>query len=340
MPKVTSSCGEIRTAYSLGKGARVRLRSSAVSDTATSAESEAEIPEVEGARGDGIDRAMNVGYVAIDGRVMEGIASPTTMRTGVEFGAGTLSEELESIAVNEDTGSIYVGDDGMKRVFIFQGAPSHFPLTVFITGEGEVTSAPAGMTCSIAECTHEFAGEVTLTAAKAGAGYEFAGWIGCRPISATSCRVQRTASTEVTAVFLKAGTQGPTGTGSAGEKGAAGAVGAQGPAGPAGAQGPAGPAGPAGHVELVTCKKVKGKQHCTAKLVSGTVKFTTAGQAAQATVSRHGVVYAAGTARTARGRTSLRLAPVRGLRPGRYTLTLVGGRGSHETIRSESFTLG
>ena len=97
--------------------------------------------------------------------------------------------------------------------------------------------------------------------------------------------------------------------------------------------------GPAGQVELVTCKKVKGKQHCTTKLVSSTVKFTTAGLAARATLSRHGVVYATGTARTARGRMSLRLTPLRKLQLGKYTLTLISGAGKHKRITSESFTL-
>ena len=120
-------------------------------------------------------------------------------------------------------------------------------------------------------------------------------------------------------------------------KGTTGAQGEKGPAGPTGAQGPA---GPAGKIELVTCKTVKGKQHCTVKLVSGTVSFTTSGAAAQATLSRHGFVYANGTARTARGHLSLRLTPLRKLRPGKYTLTLVSGAGRHERITSESFTLG
>ncbi len=309
------------------------------SDTATSVEKVTEVPEVEGAGADGIDRATDIGYVAIHGRVIEGFAMPTPVRTGGEFGAGTLSDSIENIAVNEKTGAIYVSDAGKKEVFIFQGPPARFPLTVFIAGEGEVTSTPAGLTCSTGECTHEFEGEVTLTAAKAGAGYEFAGWIGCKPISATTCKVDRTAATEVTAVFLKAGKEGPTGTGSTGEKGADGAAGAQGLPGPAGAQGPVGHTGPAGQVELVTCKKVKGKQHCTTKLVSGTVKFTTAGLAARATLSRHGVVYAKGTARTARGHVSLRLTPLRKLQPGKYMLTLISEKGRHKRITSESFTL-
>jgi hypothetical protein len=36
---------------------------------------------------------------------------------------------------------------------------------------------------------------------------------------------------------------------------------------------------------------------------------------------------------------SLRLLPLRRLRSGKYTLTLISGTGKHETIRSESFTL-
>jgi hypothetical protein len=99
-------------------------------DTSTSPETVVEVPEVEGAIADNIDRATNRGYVAIHGRVIEGIVSPLPQRTGVEFGSGTFSEEIESIAVNEETGRIYVGDEGRKRVFVYQGAPAHFSLTL------------------------------------------------------------------------------------------------------------------------------------------------------------------------------------------------------------------
>jgi hypothetical protein len=310
------------------------------SDTAASAESITAIPETESATADAIDRATNTLYVAFGGRVVEYSLATGTLVRDEEFYAQTL-RDIGGMAVNETTGKIYlaVSEENNGQILVYQGALPHFPLTVFITGEGEVTSTPSGLACSTGECTHEFEGEVTLTAAKAGAGYEFAGWIGCKPISATTCRVDRAATTEVTAVFLKAGTQGPPGTGSAGEKGVTGVTGASGTQGPTGSPGAQGPAGPAGQVELVTCKKVKGKQHCTTKLVSGMVKFTTAGLVARATLSRNGVVYAAGTARPAHGRTSLRLLPVRRLRPGRYTLTLISGTGRHERISSESFKL-
>lgn len=93
----------------------------------------------------------------------------------------------------------------------------------------------------------------------------------------------------------------------------------------------------------MTCKTIKEKgksgQKCTTKLVSGTVEFTATGSSAQATLSRHGAVYAAGTAHSAHGHMSLRLLLLRRLRPGNYTLTLIGGAGRRERIRSEPLTL-
>lgn len=284
--------------------------------------------------------------VAVDstGNVFVSGDGGTTWNEQLALGTGLTSVSCAS-------SSLCVTADTAGSVTAF--APPLFPLTVFITGEGEVTLTPAGIKCSSEACSYAFAGEVMLTAAKAAPGYEFAGWIGCRKTSATSCTVDVTAASEVTAVFLKAGKEGATAkegpagnegkagaTGPAGEKGTDGVVGARGPAGPTGAQGPK---GPAGKIELVTCETVKGKQRCTTKLVSGTVKFTggwALNPSARATLSRHGVVYAAGTARTAHGRTSLRLLPVRRLLPGKYTLTLISGTGRHKRIKRESFALG
>jgi hypothetical protein len=263
-----------------------------------------------------------------------------------------LGGNLTSVSCASSSLCVTADTEGSVTAFV----PPHFPLSVFVTGEGEVGSTPAGIKCSTEECRYALEGEVTLTETpKAGTGYEFAGWIGCRKASATTCTVDVTAASEVTVVFLKAGKEGAAGkesatgkegpignegkpgtTGPAGEKGATGTQGEKGPVGPAGAQGPT---GPAGKVELVTCTTVKGRQRCTTKLVSGTVRFTTSGASAHATLSRHGLVYAAGTARLAHGRTSLRLLPLRSLQPGKYTLTLISGTGRHKRIITESFML-
>jgi hypothetical protein len=256
-----------------------------------------------------------------------------------------LGGDLTSVSCASSSLCVTADTSGSTTAF----APPLFPLTVFITGEGEVISTAVGVKCSTEECSYAFQGEVTLTEANAGAGYEFAGWLGCKRVSATTCTVDVTAASEVTAVFLKAGKEGAPGkegpagkdgaTGNEGKTGATGEKGATGVAGPQGPAGAQGPVGPAGKIELVRCKAVKGKQHCTTKLVSGTIKFTATGSAAQATLSRHGVVFASGSALATRGRMSLRLVPLRRLRPGKYTLTLISGSGKHRRISNESFTL-
>jgi hypothetical protein len=264
------------------------------------------------------------------------------------------------LVATNSTGTVH----GTELTFKTTAAALTFPLRVVKYGNGTVTSAPSGITCGTgAECTASFeSGGIKLKETPA-TGYEFAGWIGCVRIGETNeCEVDVTAATEVGAVFLKAGTEGKVGpkgsegvggstgpegargatgtTGATGPAGALGPAGAQGLAGPAGSTGPAGPAGPPGKIELVTCKKVNGKNKCTTKLVSGTVSFKAASSRVRALLSRHGAVYADGTAAFAKGRLSLRLAPLRKLRAGRYVLTLISGSGRHKHIHSESFTLG
>jgi streptogramin lyase len=132
------------------------------------------------------------------------------------------------------------------------------------------------------------------------------------------------------------GPAGPPGAnGAAGPTGPAGTPGAQGPLGAPGAQGAAGPQGPAGapgQIELVTCKtlivKKRKKQTCTTRLVSGTVKVTATATAVRASLSRAGVVYAAGTA----GRRGVVLRVKRAVHAGRYTLTLTERNGPRTTV--------
>jgi hypothetical protein len=128
------------------------------------------------------------------------------------------------------------------------------------------------------------------------------------------------------------------------------------PQGATGAQGPAGPQGPAGKIELVSCKTVtktitklvKHKRHkvrvtrqqCTARLLTGTVKFTATGVAAQASISRAGVVYANGTSvPTGSGSTQLVLNSLRRLRSGRYTLTLRSRQRRRWTTHRSTITI-
>ena len=111
------------------------------------------------------------------------------------------------------------------------------------------------------------------------------------------------------------------------------------PQGPAGNPGARGPQGANGKVELVRCKTVtktitktinhKRQQvkvtqlQCTARLVTGPIKFTTAGAAVKASISRGSVLYATGVSvPTGAGHSQVILRELRRLRAGRYTLTL------------------
>jgi hypothetical protein len=239
------------------------------------------------------------------------------------------------------------------------------PLTVTRYGSGTVTSSPAGIDCGSTCAASMEPGKVTLAETPA-AGFEFAGWIGCKATGTTTCEVNLIAADEVAAVFLKAAKEGPVGKeggkgqtgaqgipgetgppgaagkdGTAGKDGAAGTSGEKGATGAAGPAGIQGPPGPTGKIELVTCKfvTIKGKrvQRCTSRLIVGPLKLTSG--AARATLSRHAIVYATGSAQGRRGHTVLRVRSLRVLRPGRYMLTLVTGAGRREEIHTESFTL-
>jgi hypothetical protein len=121
---------------------------------------------------------------------------------------------------------------------------------------------------------------------------------------------------------------GPTGA-----TGASGPAGGTGPSASNGANGATGPQGPAGQVELVMCKSTvtgKGKhkktvQKCTTEMKSSPVKFTTAGAAIAAVLSRGKVIYATGSAVASRGTSELLMTPRRRIVRGTYTLTLGPG---------------
>jgi hypothetical protein len=142
-----------------------------------------------------------------------------------------------------------------------------------------------------------------------------------------------------TGVAPNSGPPGATGAtgplGATGATGPLGATGATGPSGATGATGPTGPAGRDGEVELVTCRSVSARSshghatthgkalRCTTKLVAGPVKFTTTGAVTRAVLSRAGVIEASGVAGGGEVPTML-LSASRGLKAGRYTLTLSG----------------
>ena len=84
-----------------------------------------------------------------------------------------------------------------------------------------------------------------------------------------------------------------------------------------------------GHKRKVT------RERCTAKLVSGPVKFTTS-VAVRATLMRGRRVYASGPAKLSPGGEQLLLSPLQPLARGDYTLTITRG---HTTLVRHAVTL-
>lgn len=237
------------------------------------------------------------------------------------------------IAVDTVKNKLYAANSDTDDIEVFD-IPVPPTLSVYKggTGQGSVSSSPAGINCG-ATCSAEYPEDtvVTLTAAP-NSGQVLAGWLGgCKPVSATECEVTVTAETEVTAVFLKEGVQGPQGPqgspgsqgpagqdGAQGPQGSAGQNGSQGPAGKDGAQGPAGPQGKQGPPGTVTCKvKSKGKK----TKVTCTMQSSTERQLRSWRLSRNGHTYAKGSTRA--GRLNLT-----GLPQGHYRLHVGGQEGS------------
>jgi hypothetical protein len=80
------------------------------------------------------------------------------------------------------------------------GQPSAHALRVQVSGDGKVTSAPAGIDCG-ANCSASFSQAVTLTAAPS-AGATFAGWGGACSGTA-DCHVAMSGDADVTATFTQ-----------------------------------------------------------------------------------------------------------------------------------------
>jgi hypothetical protein len=290
-----------------------------------------------------------------EGELVTVIATPGS---GSEFGGWT--GDCDAV-VGDECEVTMDAEKTIEATFILEEAVSLMLIKGGHAEGGTVTSSPAGINCGPA-CgveSAEFAeGEtVTLTATPA-SGYVFAGWLGCKYAAPGKCEITLDAASEVTAVFVKDGVQGPQGptgptgptgpagpggptgptgptgstgsqgpTGATGAQGTAGSIGAAGPEGPAGATGPQGaqgPQGPAGKVK-VTCKVKGAKVTCKvtqpkASASSSTVRWR---------LTHAGRTYRHGTAR--QGHLQLRLGD---LRPGRYVLRVQGQQGGTRIVVS------
>ncbi len=270
-----------------------------------------------------VDRANNELFSAHAGEVKTYDSGGAS--TG-SFGATQLSGGSASgVAINAADFKAYVADAGHGEIHIYS-LPEPPKLNVYRggTGQGTVTSTPAGIDCGV-DCEEEFAeGALVTLKAIASTGQVLAGWLGgCKPTTATECEMTMNESREVTAVFIKEGTQGasgsegPPGNNGVGSQGPAGQNGTKGDAGSTGAQGSPGAQGPAGPPGKVTCK-VKGK---TKVKVTCTVKQGASASGVNWRLARAGRTFRRGSG--SHGHLDIGLLP-----PGHYRLHVAGRQGS------------
>ena len=150
----------------------------------------------------GSGNSVSVGSFTITGSVssagniffVAGSVTTGATFTGVVTTQGAVSGTWENSAFGE-SGTF----SGSRQDGCF------FTLTVSKAGSGEgtVTSVPAGVNCG-ADCRESYASgtSVTLTAVAA-AGSQFAGWSGCSSTSGATCVRQMNADRVVTATFSK-----------------------------------------------------------------------------------------------------------------------------------------
>jgi hypothetical protein len=238
---------------------------------------------------------------------------------------------------------------------------SGFPLTVWLTGEGAVTSPQGSLSCAAEFCAGEFEGTVELEGHPE-SGSVLAGWLGCKRISASRCEVAVTEATEVTAVFLAegstgaAGSPGPAGPegigipgpmgpigleGAAGRQGPTGPQGPSGPQGGAGSTGPQGPAGaqgprgPEGKVTVICRVKHRGK---TSKVICKVTKphsSSSSGPHGRSARLHWRLMHGGHAVRSGRSGRAGRLR-LRHLNPGRYRLHIQGQKGATLVVVSRA----
>ena len=283
--------------------------------------------------------------VAVDsaGNVLASLDGGAIWRS--EYALGT---DLTSVSCSGFTLCLATGTNGEVTAFE-AAAPGQLSVSLDGSGAGTVASSPPGISCP-SDCTYGYAaGSGVVLTATAAPGSTFAGWLGCKYLTATECEVTIGEASEVTAVFLKeaeapliapfsesrggcanggvevtvGGHATYTCNGIDGTNGAAGTNGTEGKESPPGREGPQGkegPRGPAGPRSRVTCRvKQEGKQRFR-------VTCTVGDSASSSRVHlRWRLTRDGRTVNHGAGDGALRL-DLRHLRPGSYLLYVQGQR--------------
>jgi hypothetical protein len=134
-------------------------------------------------------------------------AAPGSKFVGWKVDSGTVITPIQCKQIPKEPGSNCVVQTFGEEIKIKAVFELSFALTIAKTGEGTITSNPAGIECTGAktgaECEAEFkpASTVTLTASPA-TGYAFSSWSGCTEHVGLTCKVTMSKATTVKASFV------------------------------------------------------------------------------------------------------------------------------------------
>jgi hypothetical protein len=140
----------------------------------------------------GDDNPLGTTGLTYLGQALGGHAGETAEKTFAGLEPGNY-ELFVTVGTNQSSGGAYILKLGTT--------PTTASLTVDKTGNGAVTSSPAGISCG-STCTASFdSGTLVTLTATANAGNRFTEWVGCPNVSGETCTVTLSQSLTVSANF-------------------------------------------------------------------------------------------------------------------------------------------
>ena len=144
---------------------------------------------------------------AVTGPSLSSISSPYTAQFSDHFGIGYLLNSANGSPVTWTETSPQTGTAVMNAIAIREATVTSYNLSVTVTGNGTVTSSPAGISCP-GTCSAPFAPTTAVTLTESpGTNYTFSTWGGDCSGSSSTCSITMNANHSATALFLSSSTK-------------------------------------------------------------------------------------------------------------------------------------
>ena len=140
---------------------------------------------------------------AVTGPSLSSITSPYTGQFSDHFGIAYSLNTVDGTAPTWTETSPQTGVAALTAIAIRESTVTSYPLTVTVSGNGTVTSSPAGISCPVT-CVANFAPATSVTLTETPAATTFSGWTGDCSSSGTNptCNLTLSAAHAATATFI------------------------------------------------------------------------------------------------------------------------------------------